>query len=244
PILQLFAPYRRQVALVVTLIVVLAGLGVANPLLVQVVFDQALFVSGGPNLSLLWALCAVMLGIALAGGALGVWQTLLTNRLGQQVKAPLPTRLAQQVILDLRTRLYRHLQQLSLSFFAGTRTGELQSRITSDVAGVQTVLSTTVSNVVSNVVTFASAVVAMLILSVPLTIVALLTLPLFVLAARVVGSRRRKLTGAAQRSTADVTSITQETLSVSGVTLAKLFGRQEHEVGRFERENRRLSDLA
>ena len=231
-ILRLFAPYRRRVALIVALIVLLAAFGVANPLLVKVVFDRALFARGGPRLDLLWLLCALMLGIALATGALGVWQTALTNRLGQGV------------MLDLRNRLFRHLQELSLSFFTGVRTGELQSRITSDVAGVQTVLSTTVSNVVSNAVTLVSAVVAMLILSVPLTIVSLLALPLFVLAARMVGARRRRLTGAAQRSTADVTAITQETLSVSGVTLAKLFGRQDHEVGRFERENRRLSDLA
>jgi ATP-binding cassette subfamily B protein len=84
----------------------------------------------------------------------------------------------------------------------------------------------------------------MLILSVPLTVVALLTLPLFVLGARAVGARRRKLTGATQRSTADITAITQETLSVSGVTLAKLFGRQRDEIACFEQENRRLSDLA
>ena len=230
--LGLFAPYWRRVAAILVLVVVLAGLGIANPLLIKVVFDRALFAESGPRLGLLWVLCAVMLAIALSGGALGVWQTFMTNRLGQEV------------MQDLRNRLYRHLQRLSLSFFAGARTGELQSRITSDIAGVQTVLSTTVANVVANVVTFASAVVAMLILSVPLTVVALLTLPLFVFAARMVGARRRRLTGAAQRSTADITSITQETLSVSGVTLAKLFGRQRHEIARFEQENRRLSDLA
>jgi len=100
----------------------------------------------------------------------------------------LTNRVGQQVMLDLRNRLYRHLQDLSLSFFTSARTGELQSRITSDVAGVQTVLSPTASKVVADVVTLTSALVAMLILSVPLTGVALLTVPLFAVAARVVGA--------------------------------------------------------
>jgi len=228
---HLFSPYKGRVAVVVALIFVTAGLGVTNPLLTRVVFDQALFVQGGPRLGLLWALCSLMLAIALVNGALGVVQTVLTNRVGQRV------------MRDLRNRLYRHLHSLSLSFFSHARTGELQSRITSDVAAAQTVLSNTVSSVVANVVTFASALVAMLILSVPLTILALLTVPLFAVAARVVGARRRQVTGQAQRSTAELTAITQETLTVSGMTLTKVFGRQQREISRFEAENFRLSDL-
>ncbi len=231
-ILRLFTPYWRRMTVIMALILVTAVLGIANPLLTRVVFDRGLFAEGGPRLGFLWVLCLVMFAIALAGGALGIGQTVLTNRVGQQV------------MLDLRNRLYRHLQDLSLSFFTSARTGELQSRITSDVAGVQTVLSATASKVVADVVTLTSALVAMLILSVPLTGVALLTVPLFAVAARVVGARRRTVMGATQRATAELSSITQETLSVSGVVLAKLFGRQRREISRFEKENQRLAGLA
>ena len=107
-------------------------------------------------------------------------QTNLTNRLGQDV------------LRDLRDRLYRHLQELSLSFYASARTGELQSRISSDVGGVQTAVTTTMSNILWNSVAFASAVVAMFLLSWQLTLLALTTVPFFVLATRAVGRRREK----------------------------------------------------
>ena len=128
---------------------------------------------------------------------------------------------------DLRDTLYRHLQSLSLGFFTGTRTGEIQSRIADDVGGVQRVVTSTISDVLSNSVILISTLIAMLVLSWELTVVAVGTVPVFFLISQKVGAKRRAVAAQAQRSTAELTAITQETLSISGIMLAKLFGRQE-----------------
>ncbi len=233
-LIGLFAPHRARVAGVIAIVLTSAGLGIVNPLLIQRVFDDALFPDGadGPNMGLLGTLIAIMLGVTLLSGAVGVAQTIYSNRLGQDV------------LRDLRDRLYVHLQSLSLSFYAGARTGELQSRITSDVGGVQTAVTSTLSNILWNGVAFVSALIAMIVLSLPLTLLTLATVPFFVLATRWVGRQREKLTGEAQAATAEMSVVTQETLSVSGITLAKLFGRQQREIDRFTDSNRRLADVA
>ena len=214
------------------LILITAGIGVVNPLLIRVVFDSALFpVSGGPDLNLLWVLAGVMAGITVVGGLLGILQTYLTNEVGQKV------------MRDLRDRLYQHLQRQPLSFFTDTRTGEIQSRVSNDVGGVQRVVTSTVSDTIANGVIFLSTLVAMSILSWQLTLVAMGTVPVFALLTGYVGQRRRKVTAQAQESKAEMSAITQETLSVSGITLSKLFGRQDQEIRRFNEENKRLSDL-
>ncbi|MFB3097189.1 MAG: ABC transporter ATP-binding protein, partial [Dehalococcoidia bacterium] len=227
-----FRPYSGQVVLVGLLVLFTAGLGVVNPLLIQVVFDRALFPSAGsPDLNLMWILAGIMAGVTVVTGSLGIVQTFLTNRMGQRV------------MRDLRDRLYQHLQSLSLGFFTDTRTGEIQSRVSNDVGGVQRVVTSTVSDVLSNTVIFISTLIAMSILSWQLTLVAIGTTPLFFLLSRVVGAKRRAVAAETQKSTAEVTAITQETLSISGIMLAKLFGRQNLEIERFHTENQRLSDL-
>ena len=211
---------------------VTAGLGVVNPVLIRVVFDSALFPkSGGPDLDLLWLLGGIMAGITVITGGLGIVQTYLTNMVGQRV------------MRDLRDTLYRHLQSLSLGFFTGTRTGEIQSRVTNDVGGVQRVVTNTVSDVLSNCVILISTLIAMLVLSWELTIVAVGTAPFFFLLSKMVGAKRRAVAAETQQSTAEMTAITQETLSISGIMLAKLFGRQSREIERFHQENQKLSDL-
>lgn len=230
-IIAAFRPYRGRVTAVGLLILLTAGLGVVNPVLIQVVFDSALFPAGGPNLNLLWSLGAVMAAITVVTGGLGIVQTYLTNQVGQRV------------MRDLRDTLYRHLQSLSLGFFTGTRTGEIQSRVSNDVGGVQRVVTNTVSDVLSNAVILVSTLIAMLVLSWELTIVAVGTAPLFFFLSRMVGAKRRAVAAETQQSTAEVTAITQETLSISGIMLAKLFGRQSREIERFHQENQKLSDL-
>ena len=231
-IVATFRPYWPVVTLVGLLILITAGIGVVNPLLIRVVFDSALFPSSGsPDLNLLWVLAGVMGGITVVGGLLGIVQTYLTNQVGQKV------------MRDLRDQLYRHLQRQPLSFFTDTRTGEIQSRVSNDVGGVQTVVTNTVSDTIANGVIFLSTLVAMSILSWQLTLVAMGTVPVFAFLTRYVGQRRRRVTAQAQESKAEMSAITQETLSVSGITLSKLFGRQDQEIQRFEEENQRLSDL-
>jgi ATP-binding cassette subfamily B protein len=230
-VIPLFRPYRGRVALVVGLIVLTSTIGIVNPLLIQAVFNKALFVPGGPNLQLLYILVAIMAVVPIVNGAIGILQTYETTKVGQQV------------MRDLRDRLYAHLETLSLAFFTGTKTGEIQSRLANDVGGVQTVVTTTASTILANVVIFVSTIVAMIILSWQLTIVAVITVPAFFWLTKTVGDRRRRVSRSTQESLAAMSAISEETLSVSGVLLAKVFGNQGRDIGRYRRENQRLADL-
>jgi ATP-binding cassette subfamily B protein len=230
-ILALFRPYRAQLALIVAAILVSSALSVVSALLVRAVFDDALFVAGGPDVGLLELLVAALVAIPLVTGVLSVAQTYLTNVVGNKV------------MQDLRDRLFAHLEDLSLAFYTATRSGEVQSRLANDVGGVQTTITSTASSVVSNVVVVASTLVAMLILSVPLTVLSLVLVPVFVVLSTRVGRRRRAARGRTQASLADMTSITQEALSVSGILLAKVFGRQEREVARYRAANAQQAEL-
>jgi ATP-binding cassette subfamily B protein len=227
----LFRPYRGQVAVVVGLIVLTSTIGIVNPLLIQAVFNKALFVPHGPRLSLLYVLVAVMAAVPLVNGAIGILQTYETTKVGQLV------------MRDLRERLYSHLETLSLAFFTGTKTGEIQSRLANDVGGVQTVVTTTASSILANVVIFVSTIVAMVIISWQLTIVAVITVPAFFWLTKLVGDRRRRVSRSTQEALAAMSAISEETLSVSGVLLAKVFGNQGRDIGRYQRENQRLADL-
>ena len=230
---RLFRPYRFQVIAVAVLILLTASIGVINPLLIRTVFDDGLFpASGGPDMHLLWTLAAIMSSIAIANGLMGVLQTYMTNHVGQSV------------MRDLRDAVYAHLQGMSLGFFTSTRNGEMQTRISNDVGGIQSGVTSTLTDTLSNTVIFLSTLVAMLILSWQLTIVAVATVPFFFALTSFVGKKRRAVTSEAQRSMAEVTAITQETLSVSGIMLAKLFGRQSQEMANFHRHNQEQSDLA
>src|SRR5579859_6873910 len=230
-VVPLFRPYRIQVAAVVGLIVVTSTIGIVNPLLIQVVFNKALFVPHGPNVRLLVILVSIMAAVPIVNGAIGILQTYETTRVGQLV------------MRDLRDRLYSHLQTLSLAFFTGTKTGEIQSRLANDVGGVQLVVSTTASTILANVVIFTSTIIAMVILSWQLTIVAVITVPAFFWLTKVVGDSRRKVARSTQESLAAMSALSEETLSVSGVLLAKVFGNQARDTARYHQENERLAGL-
>jgi ATP-binding cassette subfamily B protein len=230
-VLPLFRPYKAQVTAVVGLIVVTSTIGIVNPLLIQAVFNKALFVRGGPNLHLLFLLVGIMAAVPVAGGTIGILQTYETTRVGQLV------------MRDLRDRLYAHLQTLPLAFFTGTKTGEIQSRLANDVGGVQTVVTTTASTILANVVTFTSTIVAMVIISWQLTIVAVITVPAFFWLTKIVGERRRRVSRLTQESLAAMSALSEETLSVSGVLLAKVFGNQARDTARYHAENQRLAGL-
>ncbi len=229
---RLFRPYWKSVTLACLAILFSSGLGVVNPLLTRTVFDSALFPhSRHPNLSLLYVLIGVMVAIAVVAGAIGIVQTYMTAVVGQRV------------MQDLRNRLYQHLQAMSLRFFTSTRTGEIQSRLQNDVAGIQTVVTDTASSILANVVTVGSSVVAMAFLSWQLTLLSLFVVPGFVYLTYRVGRIRRRIRASTQESLAEMSAITEETLSVSGILLAKVFDRSGDAIERYRRENRRLADL-
>jgi ATP-binding cassette subfamily B protein len=233
----LFKGHRGGVATIAFLVIITAGAGVINPVLIAVVFDSALFPTRNGvllpvNVPLLEVLVAIMIGITIVTGAIGVLQTYVTNRVGQRVME------------ELRNRLYEHLQGMSLRFFTGTRTGEIQSRLTNDVGGIQSVVTDTATSLLSNIVTLLSTLIAMLFLSWQLTALSLGITPLFVFYTYRAGKVRRQITMQAQESKAEISAITEETLSVSGMLLAKVFGRGSEEVVRFRKENHRLANLA
>ncbi|WP_433781337.1 ABC transporter ATP-binding protein [Actinomycetospora sp. CA-101289] len=227
----LFAPYRRRLALIALAILTTSALGVANPFLTQRVFDDALFAPGGPQLRLLVVLVGAMIAIAVVSAVIGIGQTYLTTVLGNRV------------MQSLRDRLFAHLQRMHLGFFTGTRTGSIQSRLDNDVGGVQSVVTDTASSILSNVVTVVASVVAMVALSWQLSLVAFVLLPVFIVLQVRVGRVRRKIAARTQSSLSDMSAITQETLSVSGVLLAKVYGRQDHEIARYSTENDRQTTL-
>src|SRR5918911_1105173 len=225
---RLFRPYRLQVGLVLASILVTGALGVAPAFLTKAIVDRAL---RPHNLTLLWELVVLMVAVPLVSGVIGIGQTYLTTVVGQRVmKAP-------------RNRLYEHLQAMSLRFFTGVRTGELQSRLQNDVGGVQNVVTNTVSSILSSIVTVLSTVVAMLLLSWQLTALSFAVVPLFVFLTWRVGRARRALSKSTQESLAELSALTEETLSVSGALLAKTFDRQQDAIERYREGNRRLAWL-
>lgn len=226
-IAELFRPHRRALVLTIVLLLVGAGLTVVPPLLTQQAFDRGLFPpTGGPDIPVLVELVGIMIAIWVAGAGLGVLQTYLTATVGNRVMG------------SMRVDLFRHLQSMELGFFTRTKTGVIQSRLQNDVGGVAAVLTNTVSSVLGNTVTVIAALVAMLVLNWQLTLVAVVLMPVLVIAQRRVGQVRARIASKTQESLSDMTAITQETLSVSGILLSKSFNRQAAETERYEAENR------
>jgi ATP-binding cassette, subfamily B, bacterial len=228
---ELFAPHKPALITTVVLVLIGAAFSVIPPLLTQRAFDDGLFPVGadgdieGPNLPVLAMIVGAMIAVYIVSALLGVWQTWLTATIGNKVMGA------------LRVRLFTHLQSMELSFFTRTKTGVIQSRLQNDVGGVAGVLTNTVSSVLGNTVTVISAFVAMLLLNWQLTVIALVLMPFMVIAQRRVGQVRARIAGKTQESLSEMTAITQETLSVSGILLSKSFTRQRSEIDRYADEN-------
>jgi ATP-binding cassette subfamily B protein len=231
-VLAAFRPYRWHVAIIALAIGVTSGLGIINPLMIQRIFDRALFCDGGcPDLGLLYFYVGIMVVVPIVSGVIGIGQTYLANLVGLRV------------MQDFRNALYTHLQRMPLRFFTSTRTGEIQSRLANDVGGVQAVVTDTAATILANLVIIVSTLVAMLVLSWELTVLSLFMLPVFLWLTYKVGKARQVVAASTQKTLADLSAITEETLSVSGVLLTKSFGRQREETRRFRDENERLAGL-
>jgi ATP-binding cassette subfamily B protein len=226
-IARLFRPYRLRLGTVLALILFSAALGVVPAFLLRELLEAI----GTGDTAKLSLYAGGMIAIAVVVGVLGVWQTLLSNQVGQRV------------MHDLRTAVYRHLQRLSLAFFTRTRTGEVQSRISNDIGGVQSVVTSTATSIVSSVTTVIATMVGMVALSWQLSLFAFALIPVFVLLTRRVGEERRRIAKTTQETLADISSLVQESLSVSGILLGKTMGRTTELADRFESESQRLADL-
>jgi ATP-binding cassette subfamily B protein len=224
----LFRPYRTRLTTVLALICLSSLLGIVSPFLLRAVLDTAI-----PNedVALLSLLVGGMIAISIATGALGVLQTYMSNVVGQQV------------MHDLRSAVYRHLQRLSLAFFTRTRTGEIQSRISNDIGGVETVVTSTATSIVSSLTTVIATVVAMFLMDWQLAIFSLALLPVFLYLTRRVGRERRRITTTQQRTLADLSTLVEESLSVSGILLGRTMGRSQELGDRFTAQSGDLARL-
>lgn len=225
---RLFTPYRARLSAVLALIALSATISIASPFLLREVLDKA--IPQNDTVLLTWLVLG-MIAVAISTGALGVAQTYLSNIVGQEV------------MHDLRAAVYRHLQRLSLAFFTRTRTGEVQSRIASDIGGIQSVVTSTATSIVSNVTTVVATIIGLFALDWRLAAFSLVILPFFVWMTRRVGGERRKITAARQGRVADMSSLVEESLSVSGILLGRTMGRGEELADRFSDESRELATL-
>ncbi len=227
-IIALFARYKLRLTAVIGLIVFSSGLAMISPFLLRAVLDTAL---PEHNATLLTELVAGMIAIAIITAALSVWQTYISNVIGQRV------------MHDLRAAVYRHLQRMSLAFFTRTRTGEVQSRIANDIGGIDSVVTTTATSIAQNATTVIATIVAMILLDWRLAAISLVFVPPFVLLTRRVGQVRRRITSERQRRLADLSSLVQESLSVSGIMLGKTMGRGRDLADRFTEESHDIADI-
>jgi ATP-binding cassette subfamily B protein len=225
---RLFAPYRWQMVIVIAIIVASSLVGVVSPFLLRAVIDTAL---PDRNVQLLAFLVAGMIAVAAVTSALGVVQTWISTKVGQQV------------MHGLRTSVYAHLQRQSIAFFTRTRTGEVQSRITNDIGGMESVVTSTATSIAANLTTAVATAVAMVALSWRLSLISLVVMPPAILLSRKVANMRRDITTQQQRELANLNVAIEEGLSINGVQLAKTMGTGPSLVGRFTASSARLIDL-
>lgn len=231
-IATLLKPYRNKLALVAAAVVISATLSSIVPFLTKAVFDKALFPpSGTLRLNLLITLVIAMCVIPMVSALISIGQNWLTSTVGNSAMS------------DLRSELFAHLQKMELAFFTATKTGAIQSRLANDVAGVRTVLTDTATTILQNTVTVTAAFIAMVLLSWQLTILTVIVMPVFVAIQLQVGKRRQRLARRTQESLSEMTAITEEALSVSGILLSKVFNRADAEVSRYREANKEQARL-
>jgi ATP-binding cassette subfamily B protein len=221
-------PYRTALAGVVITVLFISGLDVVPAVLMREIVDRAI---PERDLLLLTWLGAAMLAVPIVSALIGVAQRWWSARAGEGI------------IFDLRRQLYDHLQRMSLRFFTATRTGELISRLQSDVVGAQQAITGTFVSALSNLVSVLAIVVVMVKADWRLALLALSALPIFVLPARRVARILRRVTDQQMEHNAAMSAILQETFNVSGALLVKLFGRAGEESARFGAEAAQVRDL-
>jgi len=224
----LFSPHKPRLAVVVLLIVASSAVGLATPFLTREIIDIAL-----PNqdLNLLLRCVLALIAVAAATAVIGVLQTWLSTGVGQRI------------MHDLRTTLFSHLQRQDLGFFTRTRAGEVTSRLTNDIAGVQSVVTSSATSAAANVTTVVGTLIAMLALSWRLTLISLVVVPPAIWVSRKVASMRREVTARRQAALADLHGQIDESLSISGITLAKTLGSGPALAARFTDSSRGMLGL-
>ncbi|MCR5611635.1 MAG: ABC transporter ATP-binding protein/permease [Clostridiales bacterium] len=227
-ILSYLKPYWKQMAIVLLCIIVSSVLGLLPSVLTGRIIDDGLI---GRNMRMLITLILVSLGVTLASHLIGVGESYLNNWI------------AQHISFDMRNDMYRHLQKMSQRFFTTNNQGDVITRMTSDISGIERVVTSTFTSILSNSITLVAAIVIMFRQNPTLAVVGMLIIPLFVIPTRMAGKTRWKLTQESQECSDKVNGILNETLSVSGQLLVKLFGREKYEYERYKTVNGKMIRL-
>jgi ATP-binding cassette subfamily B protein len=225
---RLFTPYRWPLAIVTAIIAASSIVGLASPFLLRAVIDTAL---PARNVRLLAWLVIGMVAVAAVTSAFGVIQTWISTKVGQRV------------MHELRTSVFAHLQRQSIAFFTRTRTGEVQSRITNDIGGMESVVTSTATSIAANFTTAIATAVAMVALSWRLSLISLIVMPPAIYLTRRVARMRRAITTQQQRELADLNVTVEEGLSINAIQLAKTMGTGPSLIRRFTESSARLIDL-
>ncbi len=227
-ILSYLKPYWKQMAVVLLCIIVSSVLGLLPSVLTGRIIDEGLI---GRDLNMLITLILVSLGVTLGSHLIGVAESYLNNWI------------AQHISFDMRNKMYRHLQRMSQRFFTSNNQGDIITRMTSDISGVERVVTSTFASILSNSITLIVAIVLMFRQSPMLAVVGMLIIPLFVIPTRMAGKTRWKLTQESQECSDKVNGILNGALSVSGQLLVKLFGREDHEYEKYKSVNEKMIRL-
>ena len=227
-ILSYLLPYKGQLALVVVCIVISSVMSILPSVLTGRIIDEGLI---GRDLPRLVTLIILSLLVTFGSNLIGVAESYINSWI------------AQHITYDMRNAMYRHLQQMSQRFFTSNNQGDIITRMTSDIDGVKQVISGTFTSILSNVITLAVALAAMYSRSWVLATIGLVIVPLFTIPTRSAGRTRWNLTRESQACNDEINGILNETLSVSGQTLVKLFCREEQEYEKYEAANRRMIEL-
>jgi ATP-binding cassette subfamily B protein len=221
-IARYFQPYRREAVWITLCIFVVSLVGLVPPLLVRDVIDHAI---PGRDTAQLVRLVSLMIAVPAVGGLIGVLQNWLAVRVGQAV------------MFDIRNEMYEKLLGQSLRFYTNTKSGEILSRLQSDVGGIQGVVTGTLVAVVTNVLVVVTTLIVIFGINWQLSLLAIGILPVFILPTRRVGQIRKRISKETQEKIAELTAFVQETLSVSGHLMVRLFGMQKAEALRFRKKS-------
>ncbi len=227
-ILSYLKPYWKQLAIVLICIILSSALSLLPSVLTGRIIDEGLI---DRNMQMLVILILLSLGVTLGANLIRVAESYLNNWI------------AQHITFDMRNKMYRHLQQMSQGFFTSNNQGDIITRMTSDISGVERVVTSTFTSILSNAITLVAAVVIMFRENWVLALVGVAVIPLFTIPTRWAGKTRWSLTQESQECNDEVNGILNETLSVSGQLLVKLFGKEDYEYARYKEVNNRMIRL-
>jgi len=227
-IFKYFIPFRKQMLLTGTLLLIVSLLGLIPPIMIKNIIDKAL-PEKSMNMIILYII--VCIGATIVRDLVSVGQTYIS------------TWISKHIIYNMKNDMYQHLQRMPIDFFSLSKPGEIITRITSDIEGVQDIFNSTVVNALSSILTLTTTIIVLLSMNWRMAILSLIILPVFIIPTRSVGKYRWKIALDSQKTLEELNQLIQETLSISGAILMKIFTKEKDECNQFEDINRNVINL-